>query len=380
MAQSKRELTPEIVKSALYGPAAAKIPAPQIYLSATPTPQMKIDAPPPASVPPMGSFTPTASQNYGVRGPQAPIRANVNQQYFPPQARPTQTLSGSTSFPAQGGAVQGFPGAVAGMRPPNSSISNDLVGGRTGGAPTGITSQITNRAVSPSSSNDGFAESSLGLTASVPSKPVVGSGMTSLEPAAKDSNKMGVTGNGFASDPNFGGDVFSASPSHLKQESSMHTSSSGNAPVSSSIASVSSGGPSVKSGALDSLRSSPMLVGQLRQAQQQQDEQVSTQNSSAFTSVGTQNSASSQSQFTWPKITQSDIQKYTKVFVAVDTDRDGKITGDEARNLFLSWRLPRGRCNDFSTSDVVGQASLDFCMLFMNLCYIFTFQVKLSNT
>ncbi|KAL1162411.1 hypothetical protein V6Z11_A07G198400 [Gossypium hirsutum] len=40
-------------------------------------------------------------------------------------------------------------------------------------------------------------------------------------------------------------------------------------------------------------------------------------------------------------MTQSDIQKYTKVFVQVDADRDGKITGDQARNLFLSWRLPR---------------------------------------
>ncbi|PPD80722.1 hypothetical protein GOBAR_DD22352 [Gossypium barbadense] len=35
---------------------------------------------------------------------------------------------------------------------------------------------------------------------------------------------------------------------------------------------------------------------------------------------------STQSQPPWPKITQSDVQKYTKVFVQVDTDRDGKIT------------------------------------------------------
>ncbi|XLU94810.1 hypothetical protein S245_009162 [Arachis hypogaea] len=39
-------------------------------------------------------------------------------------------------------------------------------------------------------------------------------------------------------------------------------------------------------------------------------------------------------------MTSTDIQKYTKVFVAVDTDRDRKITGEQARNLFLSWRLP----------------------------------------
>ena len=361
MAQSKRELTPDIVKAALYGPAAAKIPAPQLYFSATPTPQMNIATPPHASVPPMSSVTPTASQNFGVRGPQAPIRANVNQQYFPNQAnqlmRPTQTLSGSALLPAQGAAVQGFPGAgtMEGMRPPNSSISNDLVGGRTGGAPTGITSQITNIAVIPSSSQGGLGVSSSGPT----SKPLVGSGMTSIEPAAKDSKVMGVSGNGngFASDSIFGGDVFSASPSHLKQDSFVHTSSSGNAPFSSSIASVSSGAPlSVKSGVLDSLQSSPMIQpvgGQLQQAQPllKQNQQVQTQSSSAFTSVGislgTQNPASGQSQLPWPKITQSDIQKYTKVFLAVDTDRDGKITGEQARNLFLSWRLPRGRYNDF---------------------------------
>ncbi|KAG0461828.1 hypothetical protein HPP92_020304 [Vanilla planifolia] len=40
-------------------------------------------------------------------------------------------------------------------------------------------------------------------------------------------------------------------------------------------------------------------------------------------------------------MSQTDIQKYTKVFIEVDKDRDGKITGEEARNLFLSWRLPR---------------------------------------
>ncbi|GKB07342.1 hypothetical protein Tco_0835626, partial [Tanacetum coccineum] len=33
VAQSKRELTPNIVKAALYGPASSKIPAPQINLA-----------------------------------------------------------------------------------------------------------------------------------------------------------------------------------------------------------------------------------------------------------------------------------------------------------------------------------------------------------
>ncbi|PHU26829.1 SRSF protein kinase 2 [Capsicum chinense] len=54
------------------------------------------------------------------------------------------------------------------------------------------------------------------------------------------------------------------------------------------------------------------------------------------------NSRSSQSQLPWRRMSRSDYQKYSKVFMAVDTDRDGKITGQEARNLFLSWKLSRG--------------------------------------
>ncbi|RHN77245.1 putative EF-hand domain pair protein [Medicago truncatula] len=38
VAQSKRELTPELVKNAFYGPAASMIPAPQINFAATVTP------------------------------------------------------------------------------------------------------------------------------------------------------------------------------------------------------------------------------------------------------------------------------------------------------------------------------------------------------
>ena len=58
VAQSKRELTPEMVKAALYGPAASKIPAPQINFSATvsaPAP-----APAPAPVPQIGPVLPPA--------------------------------------------------------------------------------------------------------------------------------------------------------------------------------------------------------------------------------------------------------------------------------------------------------------------------------
>jgi epidermal growth factor receptor substrate 15 len=65
-------------------------------------------------------------------------------------------------------------------------------------------------------------------------------------------------------------------------------------------------------------------------------------------------SNTNQSQAPWPKITQADVRKYMIVFIKVDRDRDGKITGEEARNLFLSWRLPRGTSLFFSHSNFCG--------------------------
>ena len=44
----------------------------------------------------------------------------------------------------------------------------------------------------------------------------------------------------------------------------------------------------------------------------------------------------------WPRMTPSDAQRFNHVFSQVDTDGDGKITGEQARQLFLSWQLPRG--------------------------------------
>ncbi|CAN6580386.1 unnamed protein product [Malus baccata var. baccata] len=73
VAQSKRELTPEMVK-ALYGPAAAKIHAPKINLAATPVPQFNSAAAAPDFQ--GGVVTLTSSQNLGFRGPQLPPQYN----------------------------------------------------------------------------------------------------------------------------------------------------------------------------------------------------------------------------------------------------------------------------------------------------------------
>ncbi|CAM6027510.1 unnamed protein product [Sphagnum balticum] len=67
----------------------------------------------------------------------------------------------------------------------------------------------------------------------------------------------------------------------------------------------------------------------------------------------------------WPKMTQNDIQRYTRVFSKEDTDKDGKITGEQARELFLSWKLPRGVLKqvwDLSDHDNDGMLSQwEFC-------------------
>ncbi|KAJ4966475.1 hypothetical protein NE237_018324 [Protea cynaroides] len=385
VAQSRRELTPDIVKAALYGPAAAKIPAPQINIPATPPTQPSPVAAAPASQ--MGALAPSTSRNPGFRGPQLYPNVNVNPQFPPSQdnqfMRPPQAMpAGATLLPSQG--IPGV-GSVAGPRPPNSNILTDWLGGMNGGSPVGATSQIPSRGTSPTAGQNGFGLPSSGLTSSLPPRPQATSGITtsvtskpqdqvllSIQSLAKDSKALVVSGNGFASDSIFGGDVFSAS--QPKRDAAAPSFSAGGAAISSAMVPVSSvPQPLVKQDPFDSLSSlsTQPAGGQLQQPQSQvkPNQQVSAQSATAFSSSGIStgpgNSAPSQSQPSWRKMTQSDIQKYTKVFVEVDTDRDGKITSEQARNLFLSWRLPREVLKqvwDLSDQDHDNMLSLrEFC-------------------
>lgn len=388
VAQRGRELTPDIVKAALFGPAAAKIPAPRINSAATPTPQLNSVRPPASQ---MSAVAPATSQNLGFRGPQALQSAGMNQQFFPsldnqfirpPQASPAPSLL----MQATG---QGLPGAgnVMGPRLPNSNSSNlstDWFGARPAGTSMGAMPQAPNRGVSPSMTQDGFSRSmpsgstplmpprpqaSSGLTPSVPStqdgyggkapsgstfsvppRPQAPSGqmpslpskpqdpVPSLQSAVKDSKALTASGNGFSSDSIFGGDVFSVTPSQPKQAVSTQNLPASSAPISSATVPVATETQSsVKQGQVDPFQSFAMTV-----TTSQLQHPVTQAKTAPAASVAAAGSASGQTQLQWPKITESDIQKYTKVFVEVDTDRDGKITGEQARNLFLSWRLPRG--------------------------------------
>ncbi|KAK1290568.1 hypothetical protein QJS10_CPB18g00695 [Acorus calamus] len=367
VAQSGRELTPDLVKAALFSPAASKIPPPQINQVAAPSPQpnsVAASSPqlnpmaPPA--PRMGALAPNSSQNLGFRGSQAP-----NQQFFPSPdnqfMRPPQASSAAAAAPLpMQSAFQGFPGGggVTGPRPSGSniSISNDWFGRRPGGASPGVTSQIQpNRGIAPSSNQDGFGLAASSVTPSAaPPRPQIPSAqsssispkmaepvLSSLQSAAMDSKALVVSGDGSSSNSAFGGDVFSVI-TQPKKDDSAPTFSASSAPNSSSVGLLSTGTQSLGNPSqFDPMKNSSVMPPASGQLQQAQSLVKQNQLAIAGVSVGNTGSVSSQSQLPWPKFTPSDIQKYTKVFVEVDKDRDGRITGEEARNLFLSWRLPR---------------------------------------
>ncbi|XWS45654.1 hypothetical protein CRYUN_Cryun15aG0154800 [Craigia yunnanensis] len=360
VAQSKRELTPEMVKAALYGPASAKIPAPLINLAATPTLQ--------------SSGTPSVpSQNFGLGGTPGLGNVGVNQQYVqsqqnqvmrPPQAMPSSPSSQTQQVLAAQGMLRG--GNMVAPRLPNSKSSTNWQSGSSGGLTAGVNNQVHYQGVGPSTSQDGFGLTASGLTPSMQPRLQATHGqifstalkqqdssMPSSQLAAKDPKALVVSGNGFASDSLFG-DVFSATSSQSKQTFLATTSSATSSTVSTASIPASVSHPSAKPSPAESLQStlSQEPVG----SRYHPDHPTGKQN------------------HPWLKMTQSDVQKYTKVFVQVDTDRDGKITGDQARNLFLSWRLPREVLKqvwDLSDQDNDSMLSLrEFCTaLYLMECY-----------
>ncbi|ONK55929.1 uncharacterized protein A4U43_C10F2400 [Asparagus officinalis] len=132
VAQSGRELTPDIVRAALFGPAASKIPPPKINpvpgqmgSVATPRPQLASVAPPSNQI----GFAPPTSQNLGIRGQQVSPNMAVNQQ-IPPSfnnnfMRPPQATTAAAPLPTQGfgqGPTTG--GSMGGPRVPGANTPN----------------------------------------------------------------------------------------------------------------------------------------------------------------------------------------------------------------------------------------------------------------
>ncbi|KAL2636740.1 hypothetical protein AAZV13_06G014800 [Glycine max] len=342
VAQSKRDLTPDIVKAALYGPAAAKIPAPQINLAAVPQ-QRPNSMPGAGSVGQMGVTAPNLAQSFPYRG-QGLAGPGANPQYYPsqqnPGMRPPQSMpAGGGLHPQQGVAGPDISRGVnmGGHSFSNPGVSNDWNNVRPGMVATRPAGMIPSAAL-PSSTS--------------PVSPMPQSSPISPMPQSTTVNTkaLGVSGNGFSSNSVLGNDFFSDASSTQKQEPAGQSYSVSN--VSSAIVPVSTASqPASKQNSLDSLQGaySSMLPAN-SQFQRPQSAPITTQqisppaSSSPHTpsgmTAGLGNANSDNSQLSWPKMKPTDVQKYTKVFMEVDTDRDGKITGEQARSLFLSWRLP----------------------------------------
>ncbi|GER42086.1 calcium-binding EF hand family protein [Striga asiatica] len=461
VAQSKRELTSDIVKAALYGPASAKIPPPQINMATTlvpqpnpvaasPLPQMGATiqsspqnsgfrglAPPtPSANPQFGALQPntgmtqqlrpmhysagtnqlrgpppsssgvnqqypqlqptvtinqhspqfqpasTMNQQFGQVQPtstsmnrpfgqsqplntgtnqqlgQVSPSANINQNFFPTQGnqiRPPLSMSITASHPPQAASSPNVSGVMAG--PGLSNSNRDSLGGSSGPASSGPTTQNNLiRGLSPSIST--VAPSPVDLFSTVSAT------------TAKDLKGSVASGN--VSTP----DLFSGNQSSSWKVSSAPQQPGINPPSSTAVVPVTSSSQlPAKPDPFEALRSTlikPSTATQTAQTQSlpKSNQQASTQVTSSVLSPGVQaglgNSTTEQPQAPWPKMTRAGIQKYAKVFMEVDTDRDGKITGDQARNLFLSWRLPREVLKqvwDLSDQDSDSMLSLrEFCV------------------
>ncbi|KAM3304416.1 actin cytoskeleton-regulatory complex protein PAN1 [Capsicum chacoense] len=338
VAQSKRELTPDIVKAALYGPASAKIPAPQINLAAIASPQLNPAGAAPAQQ--MGAGAPTASQNLGIRG-QLPHTAGMNQQYLASQAghsvRPPIPTATTASRPQQFVAGIDFPRGASLTRPglPNSNSSNDYLGSRQAAISAGPTMQPPNRGMSPL----------------IPPVTQTLQGSLSLPSmTAANTKAAGSSGNGFALNPTLGGETFSVSQSVPKKSSSTPNFSQISPPTSSAVVPVTTESQTSAKpdpfAAFNTLpRQSPGNQLLVTPSVSKSNTHVSGPNilpvSSSGTPADSVHSTPEQSQVPWPKMTRAGVQKYAKVFMEVDSDRDGKISGPQARDLFLNWRLPR---------------------------------------
>ncbi|KAJ0969075.1 hypothetical protein J5N97_021952 [Dioscorea zingiberensis] len=400
VAQSGRELTPDIVKAALFGPAAAKIPAPQINPVGAPGVQMnpvavhaqqpKTMVPPSSQMGQIGAAAPASSQTLGLQRPQAFPSMGANPQFFSTgnnQMRQPPPAVSVASIQGQGLSQVGS--TVAGPRLPGSNtpnLSTNWLGGRAGESSVGGPSQLQIRGDTPSVNQDAFGLELSVTTPGMAPKPTQPAQTTSVppkpqdllqstfHPTSKDSKALVSSGNGFSSDSLFGADGFSALPQANKNASNAAFSSI-SMPNSSGITSMASGPQnSFKAGQLNPLQNAlavPSGGSQLQQTQsmvkpnQFNIMQSSPALSTSNVSVGPLSPASNESQQPWPKITPSDMQKYTRVFVEVDKDRDGKVTGEQARNLFLSWRLPREILKqvwDLSDQDNDSMLSLrEFC-------------------
>lgn len=343
VAQTGRELTYEIVRAALAGPAAAQIPPPKIVMTPVPpgssTPQAQ--APPPSRY-----------------GPAVPLQPGVNAAVRPGPG-PVRPETGN--LPLDGGRPAG-PGSFAGPpRPPGAGLGMFTTEGHRPGS---------------------FGADSWTSGKQPASGPATVAGPPGQTPGSRNSvNTSGSFGKLVppAGDA-FGGSGFKVTP----------PSSTGSVDSSFGLEALSAPPPKpvAPSSTIQQAAIDPgIFEDSVFQATDLSLVPTTTATPPPATSVGVTPSTTRPPDVNpnfagpapasapgapapaaggpWPKMTQADKARYSKVFAEVDKDRDGKISGSEARDLFLSWQLPREvlwQVWDLSDQDGDSMLSLrEFC-------------------
>lgn len=316
--QSGRELTPAIVSKALSEPAVSQIPAPQIQL-----PSVRAQV---------------APQTVGAAGPVRPSGPQAQQQYaagpLSPGPRPmvSTTLHRAPTLP-----TSGVPANIPADWPSNKSSS------WPGPVSTNNLSGQVSQPKATFPTQDLFQGGSLPVATAGAPKP-------SAEPDL------------------FGGDVFTAVPVKPQTPTSQaQTQGSWQMPQTSLAmpnqipqprGPQATGQPDLASLSIVSTSSAPASVSKQLQPIASPAGQAERGFAVPMAVVdGTK---------AWPKMTDAIVRGYTKIFFEVDTDKDGKISGAQAHDLFLSWRLPREVLKqiwDLSDQDHDSMLSLrEFCL------------------
>eukprot|EP00252_Welwitschia_mirabilis_P016443 TRINITY_DN3627_c0_g3_i1.p1 TRINITY_DN3627_c0_g3~~TRINITY_DN3627_c0_g3_i1.p1 ORF type:complete len:1049 (+),score=297.10 TRINITY_DN3627_c0_g3_i1:362-3508(+) len=341
VAQSGRELTPDLVRAALFGPASSQIPAPVIVGPPARMPSVLPTSAPVAApsttgslgVAPSNASIPTAQPRPVASG----YASSANNQFMQPQPfprSPTPTLQNPvlSSPSGVGMTVQQSQVSVSPRELPAQKVSGSLPTAPISGVSVGQSSQIRMPAPvslkqdAPGQASSGFPSGAVSLTNS----RSMSDNVKPSFPGGETKQTSSLDGNGFSADSVFSKNAFSAS--------SFSTAIS---PTSMSIST------------------------QTKQIQVEKPQSLSTVvPPTGLGSVPT--TAGAAPQVAWPKMTQSNARIYAKTFAEVDTDRDGKITGQQARDLFLSWKLPREVLKqvwDLSDQDGDSMLSLrEFCI------------------
>ncbi|KAJ7534410.1 hypothetical protein O6H91_13G093300 [Diphasiastrum complanatum] len=370
VAQSGRELTPEIVKAALVGPASSQIPAPRIVSGAT-------------AIPPSGGYGVAAR----VAGPINPVQQAPLGEGLVSQSQPSKMIQATpVPLPVQskpGFSVQRIPTTGLGVDPwvPSKPISPSL----QTQSPVSLVAANFQPKPSPPVPQQGlqdafegpaFQASATEAFTSAPFKapPVVGTvpyipaatststagvanvlpnGTSNVEiavnngiirsdslsssfPEGASKAPASVVGSAFSTEANFGAETFSAFSGGLSNNQAV------TGPSQPAFASA--GNPVSFQSKSDGVTLFPTSVSPATGKEVQAlAPQVASVNPipADIAGPGLVVAPGHGVTGTWPKMTQSDIQRYTRVFTEVDTDKDGKILGEQARDLFLSWRLPR---------------------------------------